>query len=64
MPFDQKYNVDREISKGLDLVDEGLDFCQDIYLALGLGENLTDVFHLIYLMHPRFDPLKTIGKYE
>ena len=64
MPFDQKYNVDREICKGLALVDEGLSFIEDILvkLALLLGTNLTDVFHLIYLIHPPFDPLKTVER--
>lgn len=62
MPFDRQYNVDKEIHKGLDLVDEALDFLNDINLALRLGENLTDVFHLIYLIHPPFNPLKTFGR--
>ena len=64
MPFDQKYNVDREIRKGLILVEEGLTLVEDINLALVLGTSLTDVFHLIRLIYPPFDPLKTIGKYE
>jgi hypothetical protein len=42
--------------KGLTLVD-------DIKLAFILGENLTDVFHLIHLIYPPFDPLRTVGKY-
>ena len=63
MLFDQKYNVNREICKGLILVEEGLTLVKDINLALILGANLTDVFHLIYLIYPPFDPLKTVGKY-
>ena len=64
MPIDQKYNVNREIGKGLILMEEGLTLVEDINLALILGANLTDVFHLIHLIYPPFDPLKTVGKYE
>jgi hypothetical protein len=58
-----KYNVDQEICNGLRLVDEGLTLVDDIKLAFALGENLTDVFHLIHLIYPPFDPLRTVGKY-
>ena len=60
--FDRKYNVNWEARKGLLIVEEGLDLVEDIYFALMLGKNLTDVFHLIHLIYPPFDPLKTVGK--
>ena len=60
IPFNKRYNVKQEICKRLILVEDGLTLVKDINLALILGENLTDIFHLI---HPPFDPLKTIGKY-
>ena len=63
MPCDPKYNVDPVIRKGLQLVDEALLLIDDINQAFELGENLTDVFHLIRLLYPPFDPLQTVGKY-
>jgi hypothetical protein len=62
MPSYQKYNIDHEIYKGLVLVDEALDFVADYKFALALGTSLTDVFHILHLIHP-FDPLRTVGKY-
>ena len=62
MSFDQKYNVDHELYKGLDLVDEALDLVLDYKLALILGTSFTDVYHLIHLIHPPYNPLRTIGK--
>jgi len=57
MPFDQTYNVNWEFYECLDLVYEILDFLDDIRLALELDEDLG------LLVHPPFDPFKTIGKY-
>jgi len=57
MPFDQQYNVNWELCECLELVYEILDFLDDIRLALELGEDLTNI------LHPPFDPFKTIGKY-
>jgi hypothetical protein len=48
------------IYRVVDEVCEFEDFCTDIKLALALGANLEDVFHLIYLIHPPFDPFRTI----
>ena len=56
------YNVDQEILKGLILADEALTLIDDYKLAFFLGKDLTDVFHILHLLHP-FDPLKTFGKY-
>jgi hypothetical protein len=60
---DRKYNVDQELYKGLQVVDDALDWLDNIKLALALGHNFADVLHLIYLIYPPFDPLKTFGKY-
>ena len=60
---DRKYNVDQELYKGLQVVDEALDWLDNIKLALTLGHNFTDVLHLYYLIYPPFDPLKTFGKH-
>ena len=56
------YNIDPEILKGLILVDDALTFIDDYKLAFLLGKDLTDVFHILHLLHP-FDPLQTFGKY-
>jgi hypothetical protein len=73
MTPDQKYNVDREIRKGLALADEALDLVWDYKIAFELGTTLTDAFDFLRLVRPpydpsprppqEFDPLQTVGKY-
>jgi hypothetical protein len=58
--FDKNYNVEPEIYDGLELVDEIVDFLNDIRLALELGE---DISTFLRNLDPPFDPLKTFGKY-
>jgi hypothetical protein len=55
---------DKIIRQVIDEVCDFREFCADINLALVLGTNLQDVIHLVHLIHPPFDPLRTIGKYE
>ena len=55
--FDQNYNVEPETRNCLELIDEIIDFLIDIRLALELEEDL------MILLHPHFDPFRTIGKY-
>lgn len=57
MPFDQTYNVNWELCECLELVYEILEDLKDIRLALSKGKEITDI------LHPKFDPLQTIGKY-
>ena len=55
--FNQNYNVEPETHDCLELINEIIDFLIDIRLALELEEDLT------ILLHPPFDPFRTIGKY-
>jgi hypothetical protein len=55
--FDQQYNVNWEIIKGLEIVYEALDWLEDIKIALWRREDLSLV------ISQSFDPFKTIGKY-
>lgn len=57
MPFDQTYNVNPELCECLTTVYEILGDLGDIKLALKKGKEITDI------LHPKFDPLRTIGKY-
>ena len=58
MPTYTEYNVDRQIFKGLELVYEILIDLQDIRKDLKKGKSIT------HILHPPFDPFKTIGKYQ
>jgi hypothetical protein len=57
MPFNQNNNIDWELCQYLELVYKILDSLQDIRLGLERGKEITEI------LHPRFDPFKTIGKY-
>ena len=57
MTFDQTYNVDWELCECLELVYKILDSLDNIKLALEKGKEIMDI------LHPQFDPFKTIGKY-
>jgi hypothetical protein len=57
MTDDQIYNVTPEFLTCVYLVEDILDFLDDIKLANLLGEDLTK------FLNPSFDPFKTIGKY-
>jgi len=51
------YNVDRELYFCLELIYEILIDLEDIKDDLEKGKNITNI------LHPPFDPLKTVGKY-
>ena len=55
--FDQTYNVNKELCACLELVYEILDGLDDIKVILWKRKELTEI------LSPRFDSLKTIGKY-
>ena len=57
MPYDREYNVDRQLWKIMNVVDDALELFQDIKLALELGEDFQTI---IALIDPPFDPFKTI----
>ena len=57
MTFNQTYNVNWELCECLELMYEILDSLEDIKLALKKRKEITEI------LHPRFDPFKTIGKY-
>jgi hypothetical protein len=57
MPQDRKYNVDRQLWKIMNVVDDALEFFHDIKLALELKEDFQTI---IALIDPPFDPYKTI----
>jgi hypothetical protein len=61
LPMDRKYNVDRQLWKIMDAVDDAIDFFWDIKLLLDLGEEWDKIIRYI---DPPFDPFKTIGKYR
>jgi hypothetical protein len=58
--FNPEYNVEPEIYDGLEIIDDIIDFLNDIKLALDLEEDITLFLHNL---DPPFDPLKTFGKY-
>ena len=58
MPFDWKYNVTWEFCECLELVYDILEDLEDIRYALEDGRDPSDI------LHPKFDPFKTIGKYR
>ena len=60
LPVDQKYNVDRELRKIMEAVDDAMELFMYIRLALALGEDYPTI---IAFINPPFDPLRTIGKY-
>ena len=51
------YNVDRELYFCLELIYEILIDLEDIKDDLEKGKSITNI------LHPPFDPLKTVGKY-
>ena len=53
-PFDRTYNVEQEFYQCLERVYEILDFLEDISIALERKESL------IPILHPPFNPLRTI----
>jgi hypothetical protein len=57
MPVYTEYNVDRELSECLELIYEILIDLEDIRKDLKNGKSTTRI------LHPLFDPFKTIGKY-
>ena len=60
MPTDQKYNVDRQLLKIMNVVDDALEFFWDIRTALNLGDDFQTIIAHIKLP---FDPFKTVGKH-
>ena len=54
LPFDRTYNVEQEFYQCLERVCEILDFLEDISIALERKESL------IPILHPPFNPLRTI----
>lgn len=54
---DPQYNVNCELWEFRDHMYELQGFFIDIRLALLFAENITDI------LHPPFDPFRTIGKY-
>ena len=52
----QQYNMDKELSDCLEIIYNLIFFLNDIKLALELDEEVP-------IIHPPFDPFKTIGKY-
>ena len=61
LPTDWKYNVDRELRKIKEVVDDAMDLFIYIKLALALGEDFQTIIDFI---DPPFDLFKTIGKYS
>jgi hypothetical protein len=57
MHCDPQYNVNCELWEFRDHMYDLLGFLIDIRLALVFGLNITDI------LHPPFDPYKTIGKH-
>jgi hypothetical protein len=57
MICDPKYNVNKEAKDYLLILYETLDWLDNISIALEKGKSITDT------LFPRFNPLKTIGKY-
>jgi hypothetical protein len=57
MPFHPEYNVNWELCECLELVYEILEELEDIIIGLEKGKSIT------HILHPPFDPFKTIGKY-
>jgi hypothetical protein len=57
MPFDPEFNVEHELFVFLEDLYEILIELDDIKTALKKGTSITDI------LHPPFDPFKTIGKY-
>lgn len=57
MTFHPEYNVNWELCECLEYVYEILDELEDIKEGLENGKSIT------HILHPPFDPFKTIGKY-
>jgi hypothetical protein len=57
MPFHPEYNVNWELCECLEVVYEILEELEDIITGLEKGKSITDI------LHPPFNPLKTIGRY-
>ena len=55
--FNRKYNLEEETVNALEIVYEILIELWDIRLDLENGWSITEI------LHPPFDPFKTIGKY-
>ena len=55
--FDRKYNLEEETVNALEIVYEILIELWDIRMDLENGRSITEI------LHPPFDPFKTIGKY-
>ena len=55
--FDRKYNLEEETVNVLEIVYEILIELWDIRLDLENEQSITEI------LHPSFDPFKTIGKY-
>ena len=53
----QQYDMDKELLDCLEIMYDLIFFLNDIKLALELVEDLVPI------IHPPFDPFKTIGKY-